>query len=77
MPRQFGNPITRGIYDVLIKKDSAGGLGTTGQRVLTNSSWQQGLELCPQLWTIMTISLQSEVQSLVILLRLKLPVGNV
>ena len=53
------------------------GLGTTGQRVLTNSSWQQGLELCPQLWTIMTISLQSEVQSLVILLRLKLPVGNV
>ena len=61
VPRQFGNPITRGIYDVLIKKDSAGGLGTTGQRVLTNSSWQQGLQLCPQLWTIMTISLQSEV----------------
>ena len=53
------------------------GLGTTGQSVLTNSSWQQGLELCPQLWTIMTISLQSEVHSLVILLRLKLPVGNV
>ena len=77
MPRQFGNPITRGIYDVLINKDGAGGLGTTGQRALTNPSWQQGLELCRQLWTIMTISLQSEVHSLVILLRLKLPVGNV